>query len=612
MTMNEKKNGASKEDVRGQQRVHFFSNNIWILSLIAQYAPSVFVYQIIKILISIVTAYVNVNFTRWILNCVENKSTLQPVILLILSMAGVFIASNLLLALYNIILLPQKQIDVGSRIRERVIQKISKIDQIELQNSDFYNLYTLGLKEIDTRAIEVLNNVSLIITAILEIIVLTGVTATISNGFALFGVVAAIIDVGLGIIRNKINYQQSIAVTPDARKRGYVNRLTYQPEFLSDQKIYPSFATLLIERYRKATCSVKKIILSYSKRILRLDQAQQVPGLLLRQTLPWMFIAFLFYYNHISISEVTVLSVAALSIPAALTSLLTSISSFYTQSLYVANLRRILDYDENTEADRDGTEEPSKMIDISIQHLSFSYSQNSNYVLRDVNMDINYGDKIAIVGCNGTGKSTLLKLLIRLYDTDVGEILINGKNIKNYRIKLLRSRVAFLSQEFKIYSFTIAENVLMRPVATQDDKLLVHEALQKVGLLKKVMSFPNGIDTFITREFDGEGEYLSGGELQKLALARLYIGNYSCIILDEATSALDPVSEEDIIDTILNIFSDKTIVFVSHRLSVVNSVDCVYYFSEGHIKESGTHSELMTKNGEYANFYLKQANKYTV
>ena len=225
-------------------------------------------------------------------------------------------------------------------------------------------------------------------------------------------------------------------------------------------------------------------------------------------------------------------------------------------------------------------------------------------------MEINPGDKIAIVGYNGAGKTTLVKLLIRLYDVHKGQVLINDKNIKEYMVKSLRSRIAFLGQDFKIYSFTVAENILMRPMNGEEDRLIVETALKSVGLYDKVMSWPRGIQTYVTCEFDETGEYLSGGEAQKLALARIYAQNYDCIILDESTSALDPISEDEIIQTIFKIFENKTIIMISHRLATVKYVEKIYFMSGGKLEESGSHIELMESHGEYYTYYSTQAEKY--
>ena len=468
----------------------------------------------------------------------------------------------------------------------------------------------MGLNEIDSRANQVVNNLQIMLTCFLSVLLVSSITATISTGFSIFGLIFAIIDVLFQTKRKKINYEMDSQCMPDGRKRGYINRVTYQPEFSADLKIYPHFISLLIYNYRRATCSVKQIILNYSKKGLLISQVQQIPTVIFKNILPWVWIIVLLTNNRISIPEATVLLTAASTIPNNLTRFINSIGSLYTHSLYIQRIRNILDKEEDIEKETGIILSNPESLHIKIENISFSYGQKENNAIKDFSLEINKGEKIAIVGYNGAGKTTLVKLLIRLYDTDNGRIFINGKDIKEYAVKSIRSRIAFLGQDFKIYSFTVAENILMRPINNENDFEIVEAALKSVGLYEKVASWPNGVLTYVTCEFDEKGKYLSGGEAQKLALARIYAQNYDCIILDESTSALDPISEDEIINTIFRIFDKKTIIMISHRLATVKHVDKVCFLSKGKLKECGSHKVLMKNQGEYYKYYSTQAKKY--
>lgn len=600
-----------KQNKSNQSVLNVIKNFGWILKRIIKYSPGLLVDKIIRIPVSVLSTYFSVNLAHWILDRVQMEMNLSSIIVFVISIFSFFIITNLILSILSILWVPQKQINLGYKIREEVIYKISKIDQKNFQNTSFFNSYTLALKEIDGRAIAVLDCLTTILTAFITLFVITGVTGSINNKFAWFGVVAALVDVGLGVIRQKLNYKQTIEVTPDGRKRVYIGRITYQPEFTSDLKIHPKFIELLLFHYKKATQSVKKIIFKFSKTILFIDQGQQIPALIFRQILPWIIIVICLKNGEINISEATVLVSAALTIPNTLTSFMNGVGSSFSHSLYIENLKKIMNYQENIECEQGMTFNEETLLDISIKNISFSYDSKNN-VINDLSFNIHAGEKISIVGYNGAGKSTLVKLLIRLFDVDSGEILVNGKDIRKYNIKSLRSRIAFLSQDYKIYSFTIAENILMRPIKNETDIELVHNALKKVGLYEKVISFEKGIDTFITREFDENGEYLSGGEMQKLVLARFYVGNYDCIIMDESTSSLDPVSEDEIIDTIFRVFKEKTVIMISHRLATIKYTETVYFLENGRIVEFGRHQQLMNNKGKYSKFYLTQASKYDV
>ena len=226
-----------------------------------------------------------------------------------------------------------------------------------------------------------------------------------------------------------------------------------------------------------------------------------------------------------------------------------------------------------------------------------------------MNLTIKKGEKVAIVGYNGAGKTTLTKLLMRLYDPTEGEILYNGRNLKEYDIPSLRSRIGAVFQDYKIFAATIAENVLS-DTCTEADREIVTDALTKATFNDKLASLEKGLDTHLTKEFFDEGINLSGGESQKVAIARIFARPYDLIIMDEPSSALDPAAEYELNHTILEYAKDKTVVFISHRLSTTRIADRILMFADGKLIESGSHDELMALNGKNAEMFLLQAEKY--
>ena len=584
-------------------------NNLWILRKVWQYTPIMFLISLIRICVSTYSTYMSVNVARIIFEGVE-KFSLSRTVCIIIFLYSITILTNYLLALISIKVEPIAQIQLTSRIREEVISKTKRIKYSRFSEQEFFNEYTLGLNQIDSCAIQVVNTLSSVLSSLVSFITVCILTYEISFAFALFGVAYVVIDVSLGVKRKRLEYQKQVAYTSDARKRGYVNRIIYQPEFAADMKIYPGFLALLINKYREATESISEIILSFQKRIFRIDQVQQIAGVILKFVSPWIIIAVLLSHDSITVPEATVLIASVISLPQNLGNLVNSVAMFQLHSLNASKLRNIYDQceEDNDISDTDQSETGS--FDIKLTNVRFKYSQNSDFQLADINMSIRHGEKIALVGRNGSGKTTLTSLLVKLYDVNSGSICVGDVDIRNIPVDTLRSKITLLSQNYVVYRFTIAENVLMRPLNGDEDIERVWYSLKQVGLYDKIKSLPNGINTYISQEFSPDGVYFSGGECQKLALARIYAGEFECIILDESTSALDPISENEIYETVFRIFKNKTVIMISHRLGTITHIDRIFYMKNGKITEEGTHKELIEQRGEYCDFFNAQAEKY--
>lgn len=245
-------------------------------------------------------------------------------------------------------------------------------------------------------------------------------------------------------------------------------------------------------------------------------------------------------------------------------------------------------------------------------NVSFSYPGSEVKVLRDVNLVIHAGEHLSVVGLNGAGKTTIVKLLCRLYDPDHGEILMDGINIKEYNYGEYMKVFSPVFQDFKLFAFTIMENLLLKD--TRDigsEEAIAQETLKKVGMNEKVESFKNGINTMLFKQFEEDGIEPSGGEQQKLAIARALIKDAPVVILDEPTAALDPLAEYEIYKNFEELVKGKTAIYISHRLSSCQFCDRIAVFSEGKVKEYGTHAELVNKsNGIYAKMFAAQAQYY--
>lgn len=246
--------------------------------------------------------------------------------------------------------------------------------------------------------------------------------------------------------------------------------------------------------------------------------------------------------------------------------------------------------------------------EIEFRNVSFRYPNREEYALRNINLKFKVGDKMAIVGMNGSGKTTFIKLLCRLYDPTEGEILLNGINIKKYEYEEYLDIFSVVFQDYNLFSFTIAQNV----ACSEDyDKDKVESCLEKAGLGNYVASLEKGIETYIHRDYERDGVDVSGGEAQKIALSRALYKDSPFIILDEPTASLDPIAEADIYTRFNDIVEDKTALFISHRLSSCRFCKNIIVFHNGNIIQHGSHAELIAdESGKYYELWMAQSKYY--
>ncbi len=249
---------------------------------------------------------------------------------------------------------------------------------------------------------------------------------------------------------------------------------------------------------------------------------------------------------------------------------------------------------------------PDGVYELEFKNVTFGYSEDSP-LLKNFNLHVSPGQRIAIVGENGAGKTTLTKLMLRLYDVTGGEVLLNGRNIKEYDIHQLRMHIGTVFQDIRVLAMSIRDNLTVYGEKTDEELIGI---LEKIGLSEVLKRADNNLDTMISREFTEDGIALSGGEAQKMMIARLFTSAFGLLILDEPSSALDPMAEVQLMQNILDISNKATTVMIAHRLSTVRDFDCIYHIENGEIIESGTHEELMNRKGKYYEMFVKQGENY--
>jgi len=283
----------------------------------------------------------------------------------------------------------------------------------------------------------------------------------------------------------------------------------------------------------------------------------------------------------------------------------------YEHNLYLNNLFELLAAKPSLTAPANAVPVAQPMKgEIRFENVSFAYPGAESNAVTDLSFTVKPGETIAIVGRNGAGKTTMFKLICRLYDPTAGRILVDGVDLRDYSPEQLRAQIGAMFQDFVTYQATASENIGLGSLEAIADREAIVEASREAGADELISSLPQGYETALGKWFDA-GVNLSGGEWQKVALARAFMRDAKILLLDEPTSALDAQAEYDLFERLRTLTRGRTAVYISHRFSTVRRADRIVFLEHGRLVEEGTHEELMALGGRYARLFRMQASAYT-
>ena len=592
--------------MKNKEKSKSLKNYIYMLKFISKHTPfMVFGYLFFDVLSNLPWTLSNVVLLRYIIDvATEGKDYYRVAVALGLFVAFVII-TNLCTTLFYEVSLPKQKEKLYFAIYKTIYEKAAKMDYEAYDNPEYYNDLVLAMNSMNERAYAVLSNTQDILTNIIGVVTIGAVILTIDPICLVFVAVWVSIMVPIGRLFAKVNVERTEAMTPLDRKNLYFSRVFYLQDYAKELRL--SGAGKMIEtRYNKNISDRIKTVSPYLTKQWKLYFCQECLPMTL---LIYLGITLLMGYKAIVTKEVGLGDFAAtFNGASSISNSVFAITSQFAISmrengLYVEKFRRFMNAKEKMISGKKTTlyENP---VTIKFDNVSFKYPGTDKYVLKNVNFEISPYKKIALVGYNGAGKTTLTNLLLRLYDVTEGAITINGVNIKEWDINAYHRNFAAVFQDFSLFGATLGENVSMDD---SHEKEKVEEALNAADFHREL---PDGTDSILLREFDDNGVSLSGGEAQKIAIARAFYKDCPFAVLDEPSANLDPVAEYALNQSMANAADRKTVIFISHRLSTTVMADEIYMLENGEIIEHGSHEELMALDGKYAYMFRLQAEKY--
>lgn len=597
-------------DKKTSQRINAIKNNFFALSLVWKMCPvAVFHLAFAKLLSYFSWLFYSAFFMRYVINALQTGETFKAIMMFI----GITVAVFATIALYNSFIqgyiAPITNASLNKQLYQKLFRKSRNVELECFENSDFYDKYTLAMKNADTKIYETVDQFFGVffgfIASIFAFIFMFQVDA-FSVLFILFPII------GNFIFRRKINhldYNRQTDMAPHNRRIDYINRIMYLKDYAKEIRLTNIF-NLLKRQYTGAITGLAEVIKKY---ILK---SVGYHWLWVMFTFSFIFEGLLVYGAYrtlvsetMTLAQLAVITSMMVSTTFILIGFTDSVTASLKNSLFVEYLRTFLEYEEKIPEDYDGDDPGTTINSIEFRNVCFSYKEIP--ILKNLNMKFEGKKTYALVGHNGAGKSTIIKLLLRFYDPTEGEILLNGRNIKEYNLQKYRALFATAFQDNRMFSMSVADNVTLgENISSEEQEKIVTDSLKLSGVYEKIMTLPQGINTTLTREFDDEGAVLSGGEFQKIVVSRAFARSCPIKVFDEPSSALDPIAEYKLFDNILKACKENTLLFISHRLSSVQNADHVFLLENGEVREEGTHHELMKKNGLYADMYQKQAENY--
>ena len=501
---------------------------------------------------------------------------------------------------------------VVRHVKMQIMEKAKVLDLASFDLPEFYEMLENANREAGVRPISVMSStfdaVSKIISLVSYIVIIA-----VAPGLWWVAPIMILISVPTAIVnftyrRKTFNYMRRRS--KDRRQMNYYSDLMVNKDMVKEIRMY-DLADNFIDEYdtvfQRYYAGIRKLIIRENVWHIILTLVSAVANLIF-----FAIIAMKVFNGQIMIGDYTLYTGAITSIASTVASLITVSAHVYEGTLFIDNLIAFMKEEPTVvpNVSEPCHVESGKPHTIEFINVSFSYPGVDRLVLKNINLKFRPGETVVLVGLNGAGKTTFIKLLTRLYDPTEGQILLDGRDIKEYDVNELYSIFGIIFQDFGKYAVSVKENIRYGDVHRDGDDGVIESAAVKANADDFIARLPKGYDTPLMRYFEPDGIELSIGQWQKLSVARAFYSKSDILILDEPTASLDPIAEQEIFSQFDELRKDKTTIFVSHRLSSATIASKIVVLEYGELAEEGTHKELMAKKGKYYELFSTQASRY--
>ena len=592
----------------------FFYRLFYVFKLIWDTNPFILLlltlFSIANGVIPVITAYV----TRNIINALvttEGMITVnfKHVALLIVTLFAYRFATR------SITLLKQMTTRISGElivkhIKLLIANKTKELDLASFDNPEFYARLENAQREAGTRPISIINCTFDAISDIISMISFIAVLATLSPLAPIIILILAFPSAIINFIFRKKTFKYLRFRSKDRREMNYYSDVLVNKDHAKEIKLLDltdTFISKFKRVFERYYAGIKKLIVREAVWQTALAVLTLVGNCLL-----YLYIAYKVTKGELLIGDWTLFTGAISSVGTSVVALITASAMVYEGTLFIDNL--ILFMNEKQTVIATTTEEKlpesNSAHTIEFSHVYFKYPGCENYVLEDINITIKGGETAVLVGLNGAGKTTLIKLLTRLYDPTEGTIYLDGTDIREFSPKEYHKLFGILFQDFGKYAVSVSENIAFGDINAEFDFEKIKSSAKQSDAEVFIDQLRDKYSTPLTRMFEENGIELSGGQWQKLCIARAYYKDSDILILDEPTASLDAIAEQDIFNKFDSLRKDKTTLFVSHRLSSAVNADSIIVLKDGKVIENGTHDQLMQNGNLYSQMFKAQAEKY--